>query len=316
MNNSKMILVSALSVLLAACSGGEATSTAEKSVTSETAASTAKPGPLASAPISAQAAQKAGIEIATAAPARIRTILVLYGSIKPNAEHEQDVRARYPGVVRSVGKRTGDTVKQGEVLMTVESSESLQVYSIRAPLTGQVLARSVNPGDAVDSSTVLMKVANLSTLWAEFAVFARDLGHVRPGMTVLFRGPDDAESGEAKLNYVAPAGHADSQSVVARAVVDNRKGTWVAGQFLTGDIVTADVQAPVTVQPSALQEFEDKTMVFVQTGAGFEPRPVQVGRRSRDAVEIVQGLEAGVRYAAKNSYLIKADLLKGEAEED
>ena len=49
---------------------------------------------------------------------------------------------------------------------------------------------------------------------------------------------------------------------------------------------------------------------------GFEPRPVKVGRRSREAVEILEGLDAGMRYAAKNSYLIKADLLKGEAEED
>jgi cobalt-zinc-cadmium efflux system membrane fusion protein len=316
MNFPKIIFVCVLLSLIAGCSNDTATSAAEKSAGGETAESAAKPGTPATAPASVEAAQKAGIEIAAAGPARIRTTLVLYGSIKPNAEREQDVRARYPGVVRSVDKRTGDAVKKGEVLMTVESSESLQVYPIRAPLTGQVLARSVNPGDAVDSSTVLMKVADLSTLWAEFAVFARDLGHVRPGMTVLFRGPDDAESGEAKLNYVAPAGHADSQSVVARAVVDNRKGTWVAGQFLTGDIVTADVQAPVTVQPAALQELDGKTMVFVQTDAGFEPRPVQVGRRSREAVEIVEGLDAGMRYAAKNSYLIKADLLKGEAEED
>ena len=316
MNSYKIIFVCVLLNLVAGCSNGTATSAVEKSAGAETAESGAKAGTPATASISVAAAQKAGIEVAAAGPARIRTTLVLYGSIKPNAEHEQDVRARYPGVVRSVDKRIGDTVKQGEVLMTVESSESLQVYSIRSPLTGQVLARSVNPGDAVDSSTVLMKVANLSTLWAEFAVFARDLGHVRPGMTVLFRGPDDAESGEAKLNYVAPAGHADSQSVVARAVIDNRKGTWVAGQFLTGDIVTADVQAPVTVQPAALQELDEKTMVFVQTDAGFEPRPVQVGRRSREAVEIVAGLDAGMRYAGKNSYLIKADLLKGEAEED
>jgi cobalt-zinc-cadmium efflux system membrane fusion protein len=268
------------------------------------------------AAITPEAAQRSGIEVSAAGPAQIRETLTLYGTIKPNAEREQEIRARYPGVVRSVNQRAGDTVAQGKELVTVESNESLQVYAIRSPLSGQVLERRTNPGDAVDSSTVLMKVADLSTLWAEFAIFARDLSHVRPGMRVLFRGADADESAEATITYVAPAGHADSQSVVARAIVDNRTGRWVPGQFITGDVVIADVNVPVAVKPTALQELQGKTMVFVQNEQGFAPRPVQVGKRSREAVQIAQGLNAGEHYAATNSYLIKADLLKSEAEED
>jgi cobalt-zinc-cadmium efflux system membrane fusion protein len=266
--------------------------------------------------ITPEAAQKAGIELAEVGPAQIRETLTLYGSIKPNAEREQDIRARYPGVVRSVNYRAGDTVGQGRELLTVESNESLQVYAIRSPLSGQVLERRTNPGDAVDNSTVLMNVADLSTVWAEFAIFARDLSHVRPGMRVLFRGTDADETVAATINYVAPTGHADSQSVVARALVSNRNGRWVPGQFITGDVVIADVKVSVAVKPTALQELQGKTMVFVQTGRGFAPRPVQVGKRSREAVEIAQGLNAGERYASTNSYLIKADLLKSEVEED
>ena len=270
----------------------------------------------ANAAITPKAAQQAGIEVAAAGPAQIRETLTLYGSIKSNAERQQEIRARYPGVVRSVAKRAGDAVSKGEELLTVESNESLQVYAIRSPLNGQVLDRRANSGDAVDGTTVLMTVADLSTVWVEFALFARDLGHVRAGMPVLFRGASAAESGEAKITYVAPAGHADTQSVVARAVVDNRHGRWVPGQFITGDIVIAEATVPVAVKPAALQELQGKTMVFVQNGRGFEARTVQVGRRSRDVVEIANGLAAGERYAATNSYLIKADLMKAEAEED
>lgn len=266
--------------------------------------------------ITAEAAQRVGIEVLVAGPAQIRETLTLYGLIKPNAEREQDIRARYPGVVRSVARRAGESVAKGAELLTVESNESLQVYAIHSPLSGRVLERATNAGDAVDGSTVLMKVADLSTVWAELQIFARDLSHVRPGMRVLFRGADADESGEATINYVAPAGHADSQSVVARAIVENQDGRWVPGQFITADIVVADVKVPVAVKPGALQELEGNTVVFVQQPRGFEPRPVQVGKRSREAVEIAQGLQAGERYAAQNSYLIKADLVKGEAEEE
>ena len=67
---------------------------------------------------------------------------------------------------------------------------------------------------------------------------------------------------------------------------------------------------------AALQELRGKTVVFVQNEQGFQARPVTIGRRAREAVEISEGLAAGERYAAKNSYLVKADVLKGEAEED
>ncbi len=305
-----------LPVLLLSIAGGCAKAPTGPSAVGIPAEARAEVASAKGAAITSEAARKAGIEVAAAGPAQIRETLTLYGSIKPNAEREQEIRARYPGLVRSASQRAGDRVVKGTELFTVESNESLQVYAIRSPLSGQVLERRANPGDAVDSSTMLMKVADLSTVWAEFAIFARDLGHVRPGMRVRFRGADADESGEATISYVAPAGHADSQTVVARAIVDNRNGRWVPGQFITGDVVIADVSVSVSVKPAALQELQGKTMVFVQNGRGFAPRPVQVGKRSREAVEIAQGIDAGERYAATNSYLIKADLLKSEAEED
>lgn len=266
--------------------------------------------------INAQTARNVGIEVAVAGPATIRETLSVYGSIKSNAEREQDIRPRYAGVIHSVNKRAGDHVDKNDVLLTVESNESLQTYSVVSPLAGQVLERSANPGDAVDTSTVLMKVVDLSTVWIEFAIFAHDLTQVRPGKTVLFHGTEADDSSTAKISYVSPAGRADSQSVVARAVIDNRSGTWVPGQFITGDIVIADSKVAVAVVPTALQELNGKTTVFVQSADGFEPREVHVGKRSRDAVEITHGLNVGESYVAKNSYLIKADLLKGAAEEE
>jgi len=261
-------------------------------------------------------ARNAGVETAVAGEAQIRTTLTLHGTIRPNAEREQDIRARYPGVVRDVSKRVGDPVAASEELLRVESNESLQTYSIRSPIPGRLIERRTNPGDAVDGSTVLLRVADLSTVWVEFALFARDLGQVRPGMSVSFRGANADDASEAKIRYVAPAGQADSQSVVARAVVDNRDGRWVPGQFVTGEVVVADTRARVAVAPAALQELYGKTVVFVEKGTGFEARSVQLGKRSRTAIEVLTGVSAGERYAAQNSYLIKADRLKGAAGEE
>lgn len=297
--------------LLAALSGCGKSHSAASGATKAQAAS-----PPSAPALTPERARVAGIETVVAAQAEIKTTLTLHGSIRPNAEREQDIRARYPGVVREVNKRVGDSVRASDELLRVESNESLQTYAIRSPIPGRVIERRTNPGDAVDGSTVLLRVADLSTVWVEFSLFARDLGQVRPGMTVAFRGASADEKGEARISYVAPSGEAQSQSVVARAVVDNRDGRWVPGQFVTGDVVVSDTQARVAVVPGALQELQGKTVVFVQKDRGFEPRPVELGKRSRTAVEVLAGLSPGERYATQNSYLIKADLLKGEAEEE
>lgn len=305
-------IVLLLSASLAACSKSPAAGADQALATPATSRSSASP----QAMISAATAERSGIRVLDAGSATIRQSLTVYGAIKPDAYRTQQVRARYPGLVRSVTREPGQAVGKGDLLLSIESSDSLAPYAIRAPQAGTVLQRHANPGEAVDASRMLMVVSDLTTVWAEFQVFARDLGQVRSGMSVRIQGVYGDTRAQAKLDYVAPAGEVDSQSVVARATLDNRDGRWVPGQFITGEVVVATVDAPVAVVPQALQQLDGKTVVFAQVDGGFTPRVVETGLRDSSAVEIKSGLSAGARYAADNSYLIKADLLKTEGGED
>lgn len=292
---------------LAACS--------EEKASQQAVEEDADPAAARVAAITPERAQAAGIEVVAAGPAEIRETLTLFATIRPNAERSQEVRARYAGVVREVAKRPGDAVRAGDLLLTIESNDSLEPYSIRSPLAGTVLERRANAGEAVDGSQSLMVVADLSTVWAEFAVFNRDLGRVKAGQLVELIGADTENRSEARIAYVAPSGDRESQSVVARAVVDNADRRWVPGQFVTGEIVVSQTQVPVAVLHTALQTFDGASVVFVETAAGFEPREIETGRDSKEIVEVVSGLAAGERYAGRNSYLVKSELLKGTGEE-
>jgi cobalt-zinc-cadmium efflux system membrane fusion protein len=269
------------------------------------------------AAISPAQAKASNIKVETAGAAVIRQTMTLYGSVRPNGEREQSLRARYPGTVRTVSKSAGDKVVRGETLITVESSESLQTYAITAPISGTVLERKVNPGETVGTDAVLMTVADLSSVWIDLAVFARDLGEVRAGQPVRITTADGHYSAETQLSFVAPAGDAENQSVVARAVIENSgEHRWIPGQFVTGQITLESSSVPLAVPVTALQTMGGKQTVFVQTPQGFEARTVETGRRSQESVEIARGLSAGEHIAATNSYLLKAELLKGEAEEE
>jgi membrane fusion protein, heavy metal efflux system len=66
----------------------------------------------------------------------IKETIKVYGKIKANTERMRQVSARFDGVIKSVSPSIGDTVRKGQKLATVESNESLEVYTIKAPISG------------------------------------------------------------------------------------------------------------------------------------------------------------------------------------
>ena len=72
----------------------------------------------------------------------------------------------------------------------------------------------------------------------------------------------------------------------------------------------------MAVSTEAIQTVRGWTVVFGRYGEHFEARPVEQGRSDGKFTEVIKGINAGEQYAAKNSFLIKADLGKSGASHD
>ncbi len=254
----------------------------------------------------------AGIELLAAGPHELREILILNGLIQPNQETLVKVTSRFPGVIRSMRKRLGDRVKKDEVLATVESNQSLTTFELKAPMDGTVIDRDGTLGEFASEQKPLFTIADLSTMWVDFAVHRRDFERVRLGDAVAIDVGDGGDPVDGRIDYLSPIGVSDTQSAVARSVVANG-GRLRSGLFVAGRVVLSARSAGVTVRTSALQTLEGKTVVFVRQGDAFEARAVALGERDADWVEIKSGLAAGDVYAGRNSFVIKAELGKGSA---
>lgn len=303
---------------IAACSGEPSADAAGPPATAEPEAEHEEGGDGDTAShveLTAKQIASAQIGIATAGPDSVRERQPLYGVIAPNAERVRDVTARFPGVIRSVTKRVGDPVRQGETLATVESNESLQTYAVSAPLSGVITARNANPGENT-SDKPLFTVADLSTVWVELSLFPRDIATVRVGQAVRVRGADNAQSAEGEVVYVAPFGSSASQTLTARVLLDNSERHWPPGLYVTAELTISTTPVPLAVRGEALQTIEDRAVVFVRNEAGFEARTVQVGRSDGEIAEVLSGIEQGESYATRNSFILKAELGKGAAEHD
>jgi cobalt-zinc-cadmium efflux system membrane fusion protein len=264
--------------------------------------------------IAAAVAADAGIVTARASPGTIEETLLLYGAINPDTARVRDVAARFPGVVRSVRAAVGDRVTEGDALATIESNESLRVYTVTAPIDGVITERHAQPGEQIDAQQ-LFEIADFSRVWAELSVFPRDRARVRQGQTVQIDAEGGAHTAGA-VDYLAPAGDRASQSVTVRVVLDNTDGRWTPGQFVEGRIALAETPVALAVPLSALQTFRDFDVVFARVGDVYEVRMLDLGKRDADQVEVLGGLDPGTEYVIESSYLVKADIEKAGATHD
>jgi membrane fusion protein, heavy metal efflux system len=104
----------------------------------------------------------------------------------------------------------------------------------------------------------------------------------------------------------------------ARVIValPNPDLAWRPGTFVSAEVQIAEDVVTARVPKQALQTVEGKRVVFVRTEEGFEKREVETGKSDDEAVEITAGLKAGEEIAVANTFLLKAELGRNEAEHD
>ena len=257
-----------------------------------------------------------GVSLETAGPGKLNIVLPLSGRLTPHEDRVAHIIPRYSGIIREVKKRLGDPVAKGEVVAVVESNQSLQLYEVRSLLAGSVVRRHVTPGEFVGETSDIFEIADYSELFADFYLFPADVAKVGLGQRVIVRFPGQAKSDETTITFVSPVTDPSTQSRFVRGVLDNPDKSLQPGMFVTGEVVLEETPVAVAVKATALRASEGKPIVFVQEGEHLEPRPVVVGRRDKDSVEILKGVSAGERYAAGNTFILQAELEKGEAGHD
>jgi cobalt-zinc-cadmium efflux system membrane fusion protein len=254
------------------------------------------------------------LETGIAGPVEMRESIEAYGRVEPNAERLSIVSARFEGLIQSVLVSQGEYVKAGQLLLTVESDESLRSYQVTAPINGIVTERNANAGEPTAGRQLITIIDN-SSVWVNLAIFPSNLQRVRAGapVTVFFANGEGSVTGTIdRINVVAD----DNQAVMARVVLENTDGQFFPGSYVRAQIQVAEYAVALAVKRDGLQAFRDFTVVYAQIGDEYEVRMLELGRQDDEWAEVLSGLEPGARYVTTNSYLIKADIEKSGASHD
>ena len=195
-------------------------------------------------------------------------------------------------------------------------ADGLTRYEVRAPIDGVVIEKHLSLGEAVKEDASIFTIADLSTVWAEMTIYPKDLDSVKIGQKVTVRATGlDAEA-TGRVSYVGSLVGEQTRSAKARVTLQNPNRSWRPGLFVTVELVQSETEVPVAVAVEAIQTYRDGKVVFVRFGEFFEARPVEPGRTDGQWVEVVNGVSPGTKYAAINSFVLKADLGKSGASHD
>jgi cobalt-zinc-cadmium efflux system membrane fusion protein len=193
------------------------------------------------------------------------------------------------------------------------SAGTLGRYELRAPLTGMVVEKHLALGESIKEDANVFTISDLSTVWAEMSIGAKDLPQVRVGEKVTVRSTAFDAAVAGTVSYVGALIGEQTRTAKARVTLANPELTWRPGLLVNVEVLGAATSAPVTVSTQAIQSLDDKPVVFLKVPGGFVPQPVRLGRADGKRVEILSGLRPGAQYAAAGSFVVKSEHGKGSA---
>ncbi len=186
---------------------------------------------------------------------------------------------------------------------------------VRAPFSGIVTKRVLNPGDMADTTSAIVEISksrSLNMLASLPAAAGAKLGLEMPVRITTEDAPGVVMPGRIiSIGQVDPS----TNLLSVRIQVDQSAAGVRVGSFATGTIVLSKHANAIVVPKGAVVSKDDKTDAFViGTDNVAHDKQVQIGSQDGSDIEITSGVAAGDRVAVLGSYELTDGAVVKEAE--
>lgn len=221
-----------------------------------------------------------------------------------------DARANAEALVQAARRRlTYWDISADQIERLERSGEVTKSLTLRAPFAGVVLEKMAVAGQAVMPGMKLYRLADLTTVWIEGAVFEQDVAVVRAGAPVQAEvAAYPGRSFAGRIDFVWPTLDAESRTTRVRVAFANRDGLLKPGMYATLLLDAVVDAATLQVPTDAVIMTGERNLVFVVgEHDALEPRDVVLGARTGTRVQVLRGLAAGERIVASANFLVDAE---------
>lgn len=241
-----------------------------------------------------------------------QTLAGIFSQELLSSQNEYLLARRGPGMealVEAARNRLGVLgMTEAEIRELERTGTPRRLVTIAAPRGGVVLHRGIAAGTAVDPSTELLTIADLSVVWVLAEVPEGDIARVAVGAPATLDFPATGRPPlQARVAFLYPTLTERTRTVRVRFEVPNADGALRPGLYGTATFHGAPREA-LTVPRDALVETGEAAHVFVVSAEGrYEPRTVRPGQRLKDRVEVRDGLAEGESVVASGVFLIDSE---------
>ncbi|RMA64773.1 efflux RND transporter periplasmic adaptor subunit [Ulvibacter antarcticus] len=188
----------------------------------------------------------------------------------------KQIVAPFDGFIKSITVSNGDYVEQGVALVSIGTQQS------------KVLKTQIAPNYGLTMETV-------QGIW--FQTKDGEWKNVTDADGSILSIGKDVERENPLISVFAQV----------NAEIDMPEGSLTPVQIAMGD-ATKNTMIPVN---ALLEDYGSYSVIVQLSGEGFERRPVKIGKRNGENVEIIQGLEVGEVVVTKGAYQVKMASMSG-----
>jgi HlyD family secretion protein len=225
-----------------------------------------------------------------------------------NARNQFEIAKQHLDALMKVGKQQQLKSAAGQLESAkgkyLGSAAQLSYSEIRSPMNGVVADRPLYPGEMASASAPLLTVMDISQVIARTHIPQPEAALLKAGDKAAITVPGEENPIEGKITVVSPALDPNSTTVEIWVQIGNpdqrlRPGTSVQLSMLAQTIPNA-----LVIPAAALLTAQDGTTSVMQVSGDdhAHQKNVRVGIRQGDAVQIIEGLQAGDRVVASGAY--------------
>ena len=195
----------------------------------------------------------------------------------------------------------------------IETSKKVKEnFEVYATVSGTVLNKLVEQGDYVKQGQPLFKIADLSTVWANFDVYENQMELFKKGQDIaIVTQAYPGKLYKAKVAFIDPILDQASRTLKLRAVLPNTQQIFKPGMFVEGNLVgkSSNDNELISIPATAILWTGERSVVYIKPNPMepvFEMREVQLGKDFGSNYEVLQGLTAGDEIVTNGTFTIDA----------
>ncbi len=238
-----------------------------------------------------------------------------------NARNQFEIAQKRLDSLNAIGKQQTLKSAKGQLESAqgkYEGASAQFSYSeIRSPIDGVVTERPLYPGEMAAAGMPLLTVMDTSQVIARAHIPQQNAAMLKPGDKAGLIVPGLEQLIPGKVSLVSPALDPNSTTVEVWVQAKNPGGRLKPGTSVQVSMIARSVPDALTIPTAALVPAPDGTSAVMVVGSCpksktatdqcAHQKPVKIGIRDEDRIQVIEGLKAGDRVVASGAYGLPDD---------